>query len=283
MDPLIHLHRRLQKVVDIFGVRPLAQKVFRYCYAKSYAGAGLASAVQNGREWLLVPEVALRGESAEFETVEWLRRVVKAGDTVIDVGANVGQMTLEMALLVGPYGKVIAVEPGPGNLQILRRHVDANGFSDRVTVVAAACCETHGGSIEFKFFGTSPNVVGSGHSLVLERAPMSEHETEVVVSKVSSVSLDGLCAGLGIRPSVIKIDVEGAELRVLEGARQTLRSARPALRIGFHPFAFRDLAATGRALISLLQDCGYETGSISGPEQLELKEYDFYPQAGKSA
>jgi FkbM family methyltransferase len=276
VDTLVYLHRRLQGVVGLFGLRRPAQKIFRYYYAKSYANDRLASAAQNGRTWLLHPEVALRGEFAEFETIEWLRQVIKPGDTVIDVGANVGQMTLEMAHLVGPTGRVIAVEPGPGNLRLLRRHVEANGFAGRVTIIEAACCEVHGGTVEFKIWGASADTVGSGHTLVLNGATGSPGEQQAFISRVRTASLDGLCADHGARPAVIKIDVEGAELRVLDGARQTLQANHPALRVGFHPFAFDDAQAATRSLLSLLDGCGYETSHLGGEDALQLNEYEFY-------
>ncbi len=278
MDTLIFLHRRLQGVVGLLRVRPLAQKVFRYLYARSYANDHLATARQNGRSWRLHPEVALRGEVAEFETIEWLRRVIKLGDTVIDVGANVGQMTLEMAHLVGPTGRVLAIEPGKGNLRILRQHVEGNGFADRVTIIEAACCEIHGGTLEFSVVGTSVDAVGSGHSLSEKAVAGQGGELPAFVAKVQTVSLDGLCADFKAVPTVVKIDVEGAELRVLDGARQMLASNRPKLRVGFHPFAFDDASAASQQLLSVLDGCGYDTSSLRDRACLELSEYEFYPK-----
>src|SRR5262245_40918923 len=102
MDILILLKRRLDKIVGRLGVRPAARSVYRKLLKLRYGENGLATASHNGRTWKLHYEVALRGEYAEFETIEWLREVVKLGDCVIDVGANIGQMTLEAAHLVGP-------------------------------------------------------------------------------------------------------------------------------------------------------------------------------------
>ena len=109
-------------------------------------------------------QLLYRGRYQEYDTILWLRKVMQPGSTVIDVGANVGQMTMEAAHLAGPTGRVIAVEPAPGNLELLTRHVEANGFDDRVCVYPVACGE-RSGTEEFFFVGKSRNEIGSGHTL----------------------------------------------------------------------------------------------------------------------
>jgi FkbM family methyltransferase len=208
--------------------------------------------------WWLDPEVALRGADAEIETVKWFRSVIEPGMTVIDVGANVGQMTLEMAHLVGPTGRVIAIEPGPGNLAVLRRHVEGNGFADRVKVIAAACCTRHGGKMELDIPGKKVDAVGSGFQLsgigiAQNPATASRPSAKLLVN---TVSLDGLMEELKISPAVLKIDVEGAEIEVLRGGRDMLRKNRPALSVGFHPFAFKQPAAAQAEILALGGEAG---------------------------
>lgn len=267
MDLLIRLHRVLQKPVDWMGLRPAAQRVFRKLLDVRYGEEDLVRVNQNGRSWRLDREVALRGEYAEFETIEWLRRVVKPGGCVIDIGANVGQMTLEAALLVGPTGRVVAVEPAPGNAKVLRKHVMGNGFSDRVTIIEAACGASDCKEIVLHIIGDAIDSVGSGHSV-------SKHSDEhaSIEIKVPVVTLDEI-AGEN-PPTVVKIDVEGAELKVLEGAAAALTKYRPAIQIGFHPFAFEDPSEASRELLERLKSCGYATGHIA-PGPLELAEYAF--------
>ncbi len=272
MDVLIYLHRHLQGVVDLFGVRRLARKVFRPLYYFFYSNDRLARAKQNGRTWLLHPDVALAAEYYELSTVQWFRTQIKPGNTVFDVGANVGQLTLELAELVGPAGQVIAIEPALGNLKLLRRHLDANRMSGRVRVVEAACTDQHKGSISFRVFG-GVNEVGSGHTINLDCKPTSSGEAESVISTVPTVSIDGLCDEMQLVPNVIKIDTEGAEIVVLKGALKTLKLHRPKLIIGFHPFAFADAHVASQEFLGLLADCGYSVSHLTAP--LELKEYPF--------
>lgn len=283
MDWLVTLHRKLQRTVDVLHLRPLAQRVFRALLAFRHRGGRLVRATQNGREWRLDSEVALRGEFEEYETIEWLREVVKPGMTVIDVGANVGQMTLEMAHLVGPQGKVFAIEPAPGNVKILREHVRGNGFADRVTVIEAACCENDGGSTDLTVFGSEPDSVGSGHSIIREAASAAcPRELPTLSLPVPTVSLDALCERFRIRPGVVKIDVEGAELAVLEGARRVLAQDRPRLRFGFHPFAFADPVEGSSRIRDLLTMSGYRLDETADALSFSLAEYAASPGGGLS-
>jgi FkbM family methyltransferase len=216
----------------------------------------------------------------EFETVEWLRRVVKPGMTVIDVGANVGQMTLEMATLVGPSGRVVAIEPGAGNVEYLRQHVGANNLGDRVTIIEAACSSEDGGEIAF-FVGTSNgdlSSVGSGHTIVGAGAITSQTPNlQVIETRVPRVSLDGLCRRMDITPAVVKIDVEGAEILVLKGAVDVLRRMRPQVRVGFHPFAFESASAALADLLSLTDEMRYSVDGVRPGDSLDLVEYNLVP------
>jgi FkbM family methyltransferase len=275
-DTLLTFHRAVNALASpLRPIRPmllpfkrLADRLFNALVSLRYPPGSLMVATQNGRRWRLAPEVALRGALQEYETILWFREVVTTGMDVIDVGANVGQMTLELAELVGPEGRVLAIEPAQGNIAVLRRHIAGNGFDRRVDLVEAACGNRHGGSVSFFVFGDRDDSIGSGHSTVARIVPdMTRHEI-----RVPQVSLDALCADRQLTPRIIKIDVEGGEIGVLEGATQTLKMARPILRIGFHPFAFDDVQKASDRLRALLREHRYAfEGPPSGP--LELAEY----------
>lgn len=276
---LIWCHRKLGPFARRLGVQKLARRVYEEVAARRYPEGTLCTAAQNGRTWKLRREVAERGELQEFETIAWLRQVVRPGMTVIDVGANVGQMTLEMAALVGPQGRVIAIEPSAGNLEYLRQHVDGNGFRDRVDVIQAACSNEDGGEVTL-FVGSPDGVssVGSGHNIVgADRITKQSAHLRVQEARVPRVAIDELCHRLGIGPAVIKIDVEGAELLVIEGATDTLIRNRPRVRVGFHPFAFGDPAAASRSLFELARRADYRVDGVSPEETLQLADYNLIP------
>src|SRR5438067_5173048 len=232
MDWLIRLRKVLKPLTTRLGLTEPATRCYRKVLRWYYGPDGLAWGWQNDRLWCYRPDILLRGDFQEFDTILWLRQVVRPGDCVLDVGANVGQMTLEAALLAGPTGRVFAIEPGPGNVRLLQRHLEANGLADRVEVIPAACAAVHGQEIVLNVWGDQPDVVGSGHTT----RPVHEPGYNTGI-RVPTVSVDGRCRDRGLKPAVIKIDVEGAEIEVLRGAQQTLRECRPLVRIGFHPFA----------------------------------------------
>ena len=148
---------------------------------------------------------------------------VRQGATVIDVGANVGAYTLLFATWAGSSGRVVAFEPSAASRAGLERHLRLNGLSDRVSVRAEAAADTTG-TVAFRDAGTD------GDNRILP-AP------DDAARPVPSVSLDDFCASHGLAPDVIKIDVEGAELAVLRGARQTIaaRESKLALFVELHP------------------------------------------------
>jgi FkbM family methyltransferase len=252
---LLPIYRALRPVVDLLRLNAPARRIWAALWNPQ--PGQLVRARQNGRVWRLSPEVALRGAEQEMDTVRWLGSIIEPGATVIDVGANVGQMTLEMAHLVGATGRVIAIEPGPGNLALLRRHVEANGFSSRVQIVAAACGGVHSGECELRIYGGEVGAVGSGFQVSehgLNRNPIAANRQ--VAIRVPRVSLDGICGELNLRPSVIKIDVEGSEIEVLRGASRVLRECRPRVRFGFHPFAFPDPKEAQDEIAEMLRAAG---------------------------
>lgn len=173
--------------------------------------------------------------SARYRHVTWnpheyraLRAVVRPGTTVLDVGANVGAYTLLFATWVGDRGRVFAFEPAPDACDGLRTHVTLNGFDDRVTVVEAAVAATAGDAP----FAIHPS--GGASSLALSSVDGATHV------RVRTETIDDVCRQHALLPAVIKIDVEGAELEVLEGARNTL--ALPGLHVfvEFHPASWRN-------------------------------------------
>jgi FkbM family methyltransferase len=148
-------------------------------------------------------------ERFEPEVRKTIRNAVKPGMTVLDIGANLGYYSLEMAWLVGPTGRVFAFEPQPLMVSELKANVEMNGLRN-VTICAVALSNESG---EAPFFLP---VVGD------EGMGSFQNNGRTTVSGVTTVpcsTLDGLQATLGIDTvDFIKMDVEGAELQVVEGA-----------------------------------------------------------------
>ena len=157
---------------------------------------------------------------------------VRDGATVMDIGANVGAYTLLFATWAGASGRVFAFEPSAASRSGLERHLDLNRLSERVSVRAEAVADTTG-IVSFKDTGSN------GDNRMLAEADSESRA-------VPSVSVDDFCATHGFAPDVIKIDVEGAELAVLRGARRTIaaRGAQLALFVELHPSLWPSLGYT---------------------------------------
>jgi FkbM family methyltransferase len=148
-------------------------------------------------------------------------RLVTSGMVVYDLGANVGFYTLLASRLAGPTGSVVAVEPLPRNLDYLRRHLALNRCGN-VTIVEAAVSDWPGRSAmqAVSSAGAQLNAAGT--------------------IAVRTTTLDALVFEEGLRPpSLLKLDVEGEEARVLEGARRTLTTYRPIVLLSTHSAALR--------------------------------------------
>jgi len=178
---------------------------------------------------------------------EALRRLLAPGDVFYDIGANVGFFTLLGARLVGPEGGVVAFEPVPWCARAVARNIELNAFEH------AQIHERAVGAID-----------GSARLLVVGEASWSHLESTGRHADVRDeidvevVSLDSLvAAGTIPPPNVLKIDTEGAELQVVEGARETIARHRPAIVCELHD--------TNEAFVALMDELGYVTTNLDGP------------------
>jgi FkbM family methyltransferase len=168
-------------------------------------------------------------------------RTVTEGAVVYDVGAHVGFYTLLASVMVGPTGTVVAFEPLPRNLYYLHRHLSLNRC-ENVKVVEAAVAEENGTTL----FSEGAHST-TGHISL---------KGNIAVQKVA---LDELVLSGSIpAPEFIKIDVEGAELAVLTGARETLAIFAPVIFLSTHGTDIH------RQCCEFLESAGYQLHDIRG-------------------
>jgi FkbM family methyltransferase len=155
----------------------------------------------------------------ELPVQEALARVLLPGDTFCDVGANVGFLSVVGARLVGDTGRVYAFEPVERNARVLRRNLRLNRLGN-VEVLSAAVADRQGRQ-ELVL------AASSGGAGLAAAVPPPDAAGSVVVDVVT---IDGLVARGDIPPpTLVKIDVEGAELAVLRGMDDSLRRHGPAV------------------------------------------------------
>jgi FkbM family methyltransferase len=154
------------------------------------------------------------------------RAAVRPGDCVLDVGANLGAYSLLFGLWAGDTGRVFAFEPAPVPHAGLTAHVVLNGLTGRVTPLQQAVTSADG-TADFIADGMD----GANRLTTTGAAGGS------ALARVTTTTLDSFCRAAGLRPDVIKIDAEGAELDVLRGGRATIRAAGAGLRlfVEMHP------------------------------------------------
>ena len=176
----------------------------------------------------LAPHLMLDGYW-EMHVTEAILGFVRAGMTVVDVGANQGYFTMLLADLVGPGGHVFAAEPNPRMMDLLQRSVLLNGFRTRVVPVAQALSRNSGDTVTLHI----PKDLPQNGSIMWNG---NETSRPVVID---TVSLDDL---IGDGPvDFIKIDVEGAEEAVWDGMARIIARNRPlSIVLEFTPNRYAD-------------------------------------------
>jgi FkbM family methyltransferase len=174
----------------------------------------------------------------ETEVQHVLREFVRPGDVFFDVGANVGFFTLLAARFVGPTGTVVAFEPQPENLEALRGNVSLNGFTNVIVDSRAVSSSSGTRVLDWRNPPTARLVDGS-----------QAHSGRSF--SVGTTSIDDYVAdNPGHAPRMVKIDVEGHELDVIQGMKRTLLEHGPTILCEMH--------RTNRQLASALRALGYQ-------------------------
>ncbi len=181
-----------------------------------------------------------------------LERLVEPGDVCFDVGANLGEMTLHMAKLTGPTGAVHAFEPAPPALARLTKHIERNNLQAIVRAHAIALSDQTG-TAEIAFADASQDNQGLGSIVDRGGKPGSMKAT------VETMTLDDFAARHDIRRlDLMKVDIQGAEPRLLEGGRRVLTELSPDVLMEISP---EDLACAGKTsadLCRLIESYGYQ-------------------------
>lgn len=186
----------------------------------------------------------------EMQVQEALRRHLPVGGTFVDVGAHIGYFSLMAARVVGPRGRVVAIDPVEANVTAIRRHAALNNF-DNVEAVRAAATGHEG--VE--------QVIEVSDSLWTRLATVGDHPLETRRAAIRGVTVDAVLRDRGLDADVVKIDVEGAELTVLDGMRQTLTSRRAVVLCEMH--------GKNQAFAAALRHGGYRVKNLDGPQPIE--------------
>ncbi|KLT66641.1 FkbM family methyltransferase [Pedobacter sp. BMA] len=190
------------------------------------------------------------------------KRLIRPGDVVLDVGANIGFHSLYFSTLTGPTGKVIAVEPINQNFVALQKNIGLNGFDNIINVQKALANETKEIQIHI-----DPEAKNPGAFSLLEQG--------VKNTGVSCIKGDDLLNDLKINTvNFIKIDVEGYELEALKGLSLTVAHSRPVIIFEYDRAYQLKAAQAPDALFLFLQSFNYRFECIDGYGNTRALEYD---------
>lgn len=239
-------------------------------WGKLYRALGCGVMEPKGTPWAAAPVVTIPAKThglnmildlkdpvqrMAYFTARYYDREVQAaldlilapGDTLIDVGANIGMATLHAAARVGPKGRVIAIEPQPACAESVERHAQANHLS-HVSVHRLGLSHTPG-TLEL-------NVIGSGTLCATFASDVNpadvREKVAVPVRRGDDIVPEAFPGRLRI-----KIDVEGYEFHVLRGFENTLARHRPVIVAELVPRHLQRAGTDPAALIAWLHEHGY--------------------------
>jgi FkbM family methyltransferase len=204
----------------------------------------------------LMREVCLTGRYEPQETA-LLQRILAPGMVFVDVGANWGYFTLAAAHLVGPEGKVVAVEADPRACQTLRENAVRNAL-DCVEVFEVAASDV-AGTVRMQEYEASAGETGNFG--LARTTTVVEHGRHF---EVQARPLDDVLDDAGVeRVDLLKMDIEGAEGPALAGLARSLRSRRVTrLLLEIHPQHLLDQGSSAERVIGDLRSFGYRPWKI---------------------
>ncbi len=193
-----------------------------------------------------------------------LPRFLRAGSTMVDVGANIGVYTLACAKIVGPRGRVIAVEAAPPLVDQLRQNVKRNGFGHVSVVSTAIRSETADGTLVLP-------VGGNWGMFTLGEVEGAECY-RVATRRLDDVLRDEQAE----RIDLVKMDIEGSEYHALLGACELLERARPSFIIELNELALRRCRASPAGIKQIMYDAGYRGWIVGRSKFRPLKDCTFH-------
>lgn len=194
--------------------------------------------------------------------VSEIQKAVKEGDTVIDIGANIGYFTVLLAKLVGPQGKVYAFEPDPRNFHLLQRTVERNGWT-HVIIEQKAVSNKAGESLLYQTREWTANTLTP-----------SEH---LSTARVQVVNLDGFLSNEH-HIAFIKMDMDGSEPLAISGMAQLIQRS-PNIRVlaEYQPGNLKRYLSSPLDFIIIAEQHGLKLAAILDVDSGRLPNLDLTP------
>jgi FkbM family methyltransferase len=255
----------------------LAAHPWRTVYPRLLLKTGRSQALTattfwGGRMEIVVPEAVstqiFRYAFFEEDVCLFLLKSLRPGMVCVDVGAHFGFFTLLASELVGPEGRVVALEPMPETFARLARNVAEHRSCDNITPLQSAAYSS-AATLTFCDYGL---VYSAFNSAFGARLPSGRRSCGEV--RVAARTCDDLVGTLGLpRVDVIKIDAESSELHVVRGAQRTIARFRPRIVVEVGDFDLPGVASS-RELVQSLLALGYRA--------YERSQFDLTPHVPRA-
>jgi len=190
----------------------------------------------------------------EENTTKLFKQTVKEGDTVVDLGANIGYFTLLAASLVGEKGKVYAFEPEPRNYNYLAKNIELNSYNNVFAIQKAVSDKNAKTKLYICPYDT-------GHHTIKQYEGIRDYKPEFLTKEekfieIETIILDDFFKDKEQLIDVIKMDVEGAEMLALSGMDKIIKQSKNLkMFIEFFPLLIRKMGSSPEEFIrKLLED-----------------------------
>ena len=194
-------------------------------------------------------------------TTELIKKEIKKGYVVLDIGAHVGYYTLIFSKLVGEEGKVYAFEPHPGNFILLKKNVEMNGYRN-ITLVEKAVSNRNGKN----------KLYISENSTGIHRIYDTRDGRKFI--EIESIRLDDYFKSYNGRIDWIKIDIEGAEWAAIQGMPLLLeKNKNLKIVTEFSPIFLKEYGIQPEEYLKLLQKYGFRIYNLN-EDKNKIEAYD---------
>lgn len=253
-----------------YGVRPTVRAILRLLFGRR----GLPISVGREHTFQLCPEFFFSGYERFGEKhnagLQKCIAAARSSSICLDIGAHIGLYTLPMSAAIPQGGCVYAFEPVPANVDFLMRHIRYNAIRN-VRVHQLAVGDEVKDAIKFY----EHRKTGSPLSAMALVGKKNHYR----LMSVSQTTIDTFCRDEDIKPELIKIDVEGAEVRVLEGGRRVIMASKPVIVVSVHPKRLQAFGDSVEKLRKVVASLGYVLRNASGTVAADLRfgEYVLVP------
>jgi len=232
----------------------------------------------NGKYELMLPEHrAARPEWTnppywEYERIEAMMADLAPGDTVFDIGAEEGDISAILAQKIGATGRMVLFEPNPRVWPNIRAIWEANNLK-----------MPSGYYVGFASDKTEENPENlnidqheqDGWPICAYGPLIGDHGFRHLAQEADAtpqITIDEFCERTGIYPSLITMDIEGAELRALKGARDVLIKCRPVVYVSIHPPVLHSLySATPEDVHNFMTELGYRGEHLATDHEVHMR------------